>query len=89
MTTQNILPRERSAARFAVIGGLTFLLVAACASAFSMLIWDPVVDPAAVAAAASGRSGRIQPDFSQRVENFGRELGARDLVLFDPRSDVD
>ncbi len=34
-------PFKEYAARFAVIGGLAFLLIAACASAFSMLLWGP------------------------------------------------
>jgi hypothetical protein len=29
------------AARFALIGGFVLVLIAACASAFSMLIWSP------------------------------------------------
>ena len=41
MMTYEISPRKQCMARFAVIGGLALLLIAACASAFSMLIWGP------------------------------------------------
>ncbi len=73
MTIQDTHSWKRSAARFGVIGGLALLLIAACASAFSMLVWDPAADPgaAAVSAVASGRSGRVQPNQTQRVERFG------------------
>ena len=33
--------RKQSAARFALLGGLALILLSACASAFSMLIWGP------------------------------------------------
>jgi hypothetical protein len=39
MATCEPIPRRRVAARIAAIVGLTFLLIAACASAFSMLVW--------------------------------------------------
>ncbi len=73
MTIQDTLPWKRSAVGVAVIGGLALLLVAACASAFSMLIWEPAADPVAAAAPAvvSGRSGRVQPGEVRRVEKFG------------------
>ena len=38
-TTHDRAPREKWAARFAAVGGLILILVAACVSAFSMLIW--------------------------------------------------
>jgi hypothetical protein len=70
--TQGRLCWKRAAARFAVIGGLAILLIAACASAFSMLVWDPAADPTATAsnAVASGRSRRGEPNQTQRVEQF-------------------
>lgn len=46
-------------ARFAVIGALALLLVTACASAFSMLIWEPAADPPAITAPlVSSQPGR-------------------------------
>jgi len=71
MTIQSTLYWKRIAARFALIGGLAILLIAACASAFSMLVWDPAADPAATAsnAVALERSGQVGP--TQRVEKFG------------------
>jgi hypothetical protein len=39
MTIQGTPPREKWAARFAAVAGLVLILVAACISAFSMLIW--------------------------------------------------
>ncbi len=39
LTTQDTPPREKWAARFAAVAGLVLILVAACISAFSMLIW--------------------------------------------------
>lgn len=41
MTTQETVLRESFATRFTVIAGLALLLIAACASAFSMLLWGP------------------------------------------------
>lgn len=35
------ISRKQLAARFALIGGLVLILLSACASAFSMLIWGP------------------------------------------------
>jgi hypothetical protein len=40
MTTHAILPRDNCMARFAAVGGLVFILVTACLSAFAMLIWE-------------------------------------------------
>ena len=70
MTIQGILCWKRAAARFAAIGGLAILLIAACASAFSMLVWDPAAGPASTASkdVVLGRSGRVEP--TQRVEKF-------------------
>jgi hypothetical protein len=39
MMTDDLPPREKWAARFAAVAGLVLILVAACVSAFSMLIW--------------------------------------------------
>jgi hypothetical protein len=45
--------------RLAAVGALALLLIAACASAFSMLIWEPAADPPAAAPrVVSGQSGR-------------------------------
>jgi hypothetical protein len=38
-----------SVVRFAPIAALAVVLIAACASAFSMLIWEPAADPPAAA----------------------------------------
>jgi hypothetical protein len=86
MTTQGTLARGGSAARFAVVGGLALLIIAACASAFSMLVWDPVSDPTPHASSAlvSSRSGQVQPDHPRRVEDSAYELGPKYPVFFDP-----
>jgi hypothetical protein len=52
MTSQDTNPRKRSAARFAVIGGIALLIIADCLSVFSMLVWDPPGVHAATAAPA-------------------------------------
>jgi hypothetical protein len=39
MTEREKPSEKESAARFAAIGGLVFILITACASAVSMLIW--------------------------------------------------
>ena len=41
MGPYEVSPWKESAARFAVMGGFALVLIAACASAFSMLIWGP------------------------------------------------
>ena len=81
MTIQSTLYWKRIAARFALIGGLAILLIAACASAFSMLVWDPAADPTATAsnAVASERSGRVEPNQTQRVEEFGESRNRKIL----------
>ncbi len=81
ITIQDTLSWKRAAKRFAVISSLALLLIAACASAFSMLVWDPAADPtpAAVSAVGSGRSGRVQPDQTQRVEKFGESRNGKIL----------
>ncbi len=86
MTIQGTLPWKRSVADFAIIGGLALLFIAACASAFSMLVWDPVADPTAAAASAvvSTRSGRVQPEQSRRGEKSEQDLGPKGSVFFDP-----
>src|SRR5271157_3398733 len=86
MTTQGTLLRERSATRFAVLGGLALLIIAACASAFLMLVWDPAAAPAlnAGSVVVSSRSGQVQRDEPRRVEKSGHELGAKGPVFFDP-----
>ncbi len=72
MTMHATLCWKRTAVRFAVIGGLAILLIAACVSAFSMLVWDPAADPTATAsnAVGLGRSGRVEPNQTKRVEKF-------------------
>ena len=86
MTTQGTLPWGRSAASFAVVGGLALLIIAACASVFSMLVWDPAATPAVRTGSVvvSSRSGQIQPDQPRRVEKSGHELGPKGPVLLDP-----
>lgn len=73
MTIQDPLARKRFAAPFAVIGGLILLFIAACASAFSMLIWEPAADPTAPAAfpVAPSQCERVQPHPTRRGETFG------------------
>ncbi len=65
-----------SVARFAPVAALVIVLLAACASAFSMLIWEPAADPAAAAVptVASGHSGRL---LSAQTRRDGRFAGAR------------
>lgn len=41
MRADERVSRKQFAARLAFIGGLTLILLSACASAFSMLIWGP------------------------------------------------
>jgi hypothetical protein len=86
MTTQGTLPRGRSATRFAVLGGLALLIIAACASAFLMLVWDPAAAPAlnTGSVVVSSRSGQVQRDQPRRVEKSGHELGPKGPVFFDP-----
>jgi hypothetical protein len=53
------IPSKGPLARLAAMGALAVLLIAACASAFSMLIWEPAGDPPAAASpVVSGRVGR-------------------------------
>ncbi len=53
------VPSKGPLARFAAMGALAVLLIAACASAFSMLIWEPAADPPAAASpVVSGQFGR-------------------------------
>jgi hypothetical protein len=55
----DMLPWKGPVARFAAIGTLALLLITACASAFSMLIWEPAADPPAAASlVVSGQSRR-------------------------------
>ena len=86
MTTQGTLAQRRSATRFAVVGGLALLIIAACASAFSMLVWDPVVDPTVHAGlvVVSSRRGQLQPDQPRRTEKSAYELEPSHPVFFDP-----
>jgi hypothetical protein len=81
MTIQGTLPWKRSVVDLAIIGGLALLFIVACASAFSMLVWDPAADPTSAAffAVGSGRSGRVQPDQTQRVEKFGESRNGKIL----------
>jgi hypothetical protein len=74
MATQENLPPERSAARFAVIGALALLLIAACASAFSMLAWNPMAHPTTATAVLSERSGPVQPDRPRLIETSWQNL---------------
>jgi hypothetical protein len=39
MTNDDAPRPEKSAVRFAVVGGLAFILIAACVSAVTMLVW--------------------------------------------------
>jgi hypothetical protein len=39
MTNHDTPRREKSTVRFAAVGGLAFILIAACVSAVTMLIW--------------------------------------------------
>ncbi len=64
MTSHSTFPWNRSAANRAVIGGLALLIIAACFSAFSMLVWGPAVDhtAAAFSIVVSSPSGPVRPD---------------------------
>ena len=86
MTTQATLAQRRSATRFAVVGGLALLIIAACASAFSMLVWDPAADPTVHAGSVVvlSRSGQVQPDQPRRVEKSGLESGPKSPIFSDP-----
>lgn len=41
MTVYERVSRKQVAVRFAFVGGLVLILLSACASALSMLIWGP------------------------------------------------
>lgn len=68
---QQSLPWRSSAARFAPIAALALVLITACASAFSMLIWEPAADPPASVASIvnSSQSGQVLPGKARRVRN--------------------
>lgn len=71
------LPWKGSATRFAPIVGLVLVLIAACASAFSMLLWEPAAGPPASVTPIvdSSKSGEVLPGRTRRVMNSagGRE----------------
>lgn len=88
---QDTVRSKGSVARFAPIAALAVVLIAACASAFSMLIWEPAADPPAAATptVASGQSGRVQSGQARRVEEFadgweGKTRCSVLTVLLDP-----
>ena len=66
----DVLPRRRLT-RFAPVAALGFVLIAACASAFSMLIWEPAAGPP-TARPAVVQSGQRQPGQALPVENIRR-----------------
>ena len=78
---QEPLSWRSSVARFAPVVGLVLVLIAACASAFAMLIWEPAAGPPASATpvAASSQSGRVQLGQALRVGNFAGGWEAKSL----------
>ena len=60
MRSEGTLARKGRVVRFVLTVGIALILLAACASVFSMLIWSPAVDPAA--AITSDQSRQIQLD---------------------------
>jgi hypothetical protein len=49
MRSEGTLARKGRMVRFILTGGIALILIAACASVFSMLLWSPAVEPTAVA----------------------------------------
>jgi hypothetical protein len=83
------LPSRGPVARFAAIGALALLLITACASAFSMLIWEPAADPpAATSLVVSGQSGReasatwpgVQDIRGRTLHRAGRNVSSRSVL---------
>lgn len=80
MTIPCTVSRKRSLRSVAFMASLVLILIGACASAFSMLMWDPAVDPPATAASTAFRDRfeRVHPGRFRRVERFG---GSRDREI--------
>lgn len=74
---QEPLPWRGFAARIAPSLALALVLITACASAFSMLIWEPAADPPASVTSIvdSSQSEHVLPGKARRVRKFtgGRE----------------
>lgn len=67
------VPSKGPLAPFAAMGALAVLLIAACASAFSMLIWEPATDPPAAASpVVSGQFGREASATRPGMQNIRR-----------------
>lgn len=78
---QELHPWRGSAARFVPVAALALVLIAACASAFSMLIWEPDAEPPAPVTSIvdSSQAGRVLPAKARRVRNSAGDWKRKSL----------